>query len=85
MGHYGLGYALYEVERFRDAYRHLRRYTEIVPTNAWAWCWLGKACAALGELAEARSAYETAVTLERAGGEETDAPELLAELGSSRA
>lgn len=31
MAHFGLGYTLYEVERFPEAYRHLRHYTEIAP------------------------------------------------------
>lgn len=77
MGHYGLGYTLYELEDFRGAYRHLRAYTEVTPSNAWAWSWLGRACIALGEHDEARAALGTAMQLEAEGGEETDAPELL--------
>ena len=50
MAHYSLGYTLYELERYREAYRHLRAYTELVPADGWAWCWLGKACEAMGEL-----------------------------------
>ena len=80
MAHYGLGYTLYELGNFRGAYRHLRAYAEIVPDNAWAWYWVGRACLELGELDEARQALETAVTLEDDGGDETDAPELLEEL-----
>lgn len=82
MAHYGLGYTLHGLGRHREAYRHARFYAELVPENAWAWCWLGKVCEALGEVGEARSAYERAVALESAGGFETDAPELLAGLGS---
>lgn len=80
MAHYGLGYTLHGLGRQREAYRHLRFYAELVPENAWAWCWLGRACEALGEEAEARGAYERAVELEETGGFETDAPELLAAL-----
>lgn len=80
MAHYGLGYTLYELGRFRDAYRHLRTYTEITPTSPWAWCWLGKAAEAMGETAEARNAYERALNLERDSGDETDAKELLDDL-----
>ena len=80
MAHYGLGYTLYELGDFRGAYRHLRAYTEITPNNAWAWCWLGRACLRLGELDEARHALETAIELEDQGAQETDAPELLEEL-----
>ena len=54
MAHYGLGPTLHEFGRYREAYRHLRFYVELVPQNAWAWCWLGKACEALGEWGEAR-------------------------------
>ncbi len=31
MAHYGLGYTLHELGRYREAYRHLRAYTEITP------------------------------------------------------
>ena len=80
MAHYGLGYTLYELGDLRGAYRHLRAYTEITPNNAWAWCWLGRACLQLGELDEARHALDTAIELEDHGAQETDAPELLEEL-----
>ena len=80
MAHYGLGYTLLEAGQAHEAYAHLRHYTEIIPTNAWAWCWLGKACTALGSVDEARAAYRRALALEEAGGFETDAPELLEEL-----
>jgi tetratricopeptide (TPR) repeat protein len=83
MAHYGLGYTLYEQGRYQEAYRHLRHYTEISPNGSWNWCWLAKADAAIGEKEEARKACERAIELERAGGEETDAPELLAELGGN--
>lgn len=71
------GYALYDLERYHEAYRHLRAYTELVPADGWAWCWLGKACEAMGEFEEARSTYEKAIELP---GDETDAPELLVNL-----
>jgi tetratricopeptide (TPR) repeat protein len=81
MAHYGLGYTLYGLGRFHEAYRHLRHYTEIAPCGSWSWCWLGRAAQAVGETSEARAAYERALELERAGGEETDARELLEALG----
>ena len=31
MAHFGLGYTLYDLGRFQEAYRHLRHYTEIAP------------------------------------------------------
>ena len=80
MAHYGLGYSLYEAGRFKEAYRHLRYYTEISPAGSWNWCWYGKAAEAIGEVDEARSAYERAIEIEEAGGEETDAGELLDQL-----
>ncbi len=80
MAHYGLGYTLYELGDFRGAYRHLRAYTEITPDNAWARSWLGRTCIALGERDEARSALQKAIVLAEEGGDETDAPELLAGL-----
>lgn len=76
--HYGLGYTLLELGLARDAYGHLREYVECCPWNAWAWCWLGRAHETLGELTDARVAYERAVALD---AEETDAPDLLTALG----
>ena len=78
MAHYGLGYTLLGEGRAREAYGHLRYYTELAPTNAWAWCWLGQACAALGERTDARAAYERAMELG-----ETDAGELVCLLNDS--
>ena len=77
---FGLGYTLVEAGRPREAYDALRRYTELTPHNAWAWCWLGKACLAMGERAEATNAFRKAVACERAGSFDTDASALLAEL-----
>lgn len=80
MAHFGLGYTLHGANRYQEAYRHLRHYAEIAPCGAWNWCWLGRAAEAVGELTEARDAYERAVELEAAGGDETDAEERLARL-----
>ena len=71
MAHYSLGYTLLELGRAREAYGHLREYVECCPWNAWAWCWLGRAHEALGELTDARAAYEQAVALD---AEETARP-----------
>ena len=84
MAHYSLGYTLHELGRFREAYNHLRAYTEIVPSNSWAWCWLGQTCAALGEVGEAHAAYRQALELEEDGAEETNAAERLEELGKPK-
>ena len=65
----------------REAAEHLGIYTRLTPHNAWAWCWLGKAQAALGETAAARASYERAIEAEAAGGFETDAADLLERLG----
>ncbi len=80
MAHFALGYTLYELGRFHEAYRHLRHYTEIAPFHSWNWCWLGKAAAALGEVDEARAAYRRALELEDEGYDETDARSLLDDL-----
>ncbi len=82
MAHYALGYTLVELGRHREAYPHLRAYADLVPSTAWAWCWLGKACTGMGELVEARRAFERALALEAEGADETDAEELLAQLVS---
>ena len=79
-GHFGLGYTLYDLGRFREAYGHLRRYTELAPHNSWAWLWQGRAAEAVGELDEARAAYRRAIRREREGSFRTDAPERLREL-----
>lgn len=80
MAHYGLGYTLYELGHFHEAYRHLRAYMEITPTSPWAWCWYGKAADAIGEASEAEGAYRRALQLEQDRDDETDAAELLEEL-----
>lgn len=80
MAHFAIGYTLYELERYEEAYRHLRYYAEIAPSHPWNWVWFGKAAAALGARGEARDAYLRAIDLEETGAEETDAVELLAEL-----
>lgn len=78
---FGLGYTLVELGEFREAYDHLRIYTELTPHNSWAWCWLGQACVGLGETDEAAGAYRRAIELEAAGSFETDANDLLRTLG----
>jgi tetratricopeptide (TPR) repeat protein len=83
MAHFALGYTLYELERFHEAYGHLRHYAELAPHSAWNWCWLAKGAAAIGETAEARRACKRAIELSEAGDDETDAPDLLAELTGS--
>jgi tetratricopeptide (TPR) repeat protein len=80
LAHFGLGYTLHDLGRHREAYRHLRYYTEIAPELAWGWCWFGRAAASIGETAEAGAAFRRAIVLEEAGGDETDARALLAEL-----
>ncbi len=80
IAHFALGYTLYELGRYHEAYRHLRYYAQIAPASAWNWCWLGKAAEAIGEVGEARAAYENACEIEVADGEdaeEIDAAELL--------
>jgi hypothetical protein len=79
-GHFGLGYTLYDLGRHREAYSHLRRYTELAPHNSWAWLWLGRAAEAVGEVDEAMQAYRRAIRREREGSFRTDAPERLREL-----
>lgn len=81
MAHYGAGYTLLGLDRPRLAYQHLRFYTELVPADAWAWAYRARAALAMGDPAEARSSCEQAIRAEGEYGEETDAAELLAELG----
>ena len=80
MAHFGLGYTLYGLGRHQEAYRHLRHYTEIAPHGSWNWCWFGKAAEAVGELYEARAAYQVALDLERDGDQETDSAERLSRI-----
>ena len=77
MAHYGLGYTLYELGDYLQAYRHLRHYSEIAPHGSWIWFWVGKAAEAVGEREEAIAAYTRALELEAEGDEETDAAERL--------
>lgn len=77
MAHYGLGYTHYGLEDYHAAYRHLRFYASLAPTEPWAWCWLGKAAYALGEQREAVTAWRRALRLEGTGEGETEARGLL--------
>lgn len=83
MAHFGLGYTLFDLGRYPEAYRHLRHYTEIAPAGSWNWRWLGQAAEKVGELDEARAAYTRALELEQELGEghETDAAEFLEAMG----
>ena len=81
MAHFAIGYTLFELERYREAYPSpapLQRARS--PHSSWNWCWLGKAAAAIGETNEALRAYARAIELTDEGGDETDAVELIAEL-----
>jgi tetratricopeptide (TPR) repeat protein len=78
MAHYGIGHTLLGAGRPRDAYGHLRYYAELAPANAWAWCSLGQACEALGELTDARAAYAQAIELD----DGTDADDRLLALAA---
>jgi tetratricopeptide (TPR) repeat protein len=80
--HFAIGYTLCELDRHREGYAHLRYYTELVPRNAWAWCWLGHACRGMGDEQEAVAAYEKALELEAEGSYETDASTCLEELAA---
>ena len=80
MAHYGAGYTLLELDRNHEAYRHLRRYTELVPRDAWAWDYRARAAAALGDTFEALTCCRRALILERETDEETEARELLVRL-----
>ena len=82
---FGLGYTLFDLDRHREAYTHLRRYSEIAPHNSWAWLWFGRAAEALGEQTEeAVSAYRRAVRREREGSFRTDAQEAPARAQARR-
>ena len=83
--HYGLGYTLVELGRPHEAFGHLAMYTEICPRNAWAWVWRGRAAQRMGETAEARRSYRTALACEIAGFGETDAAGRLADLDTQTA
>ena len=82
MAHFAIGYTLFELGRFREAYGDLRIYTELAPDSSWNWCWFGKAAAAIGETSEAERGFVRALKLTRRGDAETDAEDLLATLRS---
>ncbi len=75
--YYGLGTTLCSLGRYPEAHDCLREYARMVPDNAWAWSWLGRACEGRDDEEGARQAYESAVRIERDGGFSTDAPRLL--------
>ena len=80
MAHFGLGYTLCDLGRFREALPHLRHYTRIAAHGPWSWVWLARCQSGLGRFDEARDSYRKAIALSEAGADETDAPKLLAEL-----
>ena len=82
--HMGLGYTLFEQGRHREAYGHLRTYTEVAPRLSWAWRWRGKAAQEIGELDEADRCYCRAIECETMGSAETDAADLLESLRERR-
>jgi tetratricopeptide (TPR) repeat protein len=84
MAHYGLGGALLELGRHREAYRHLRYYAQLVPVGSWAWCSYGRAAEELGLDGEARAAYGRAIELEDGGAPPTPARERLAHMKRHR-
>ncbi len=84
LARFGLGYTLVEAGRPREGYDQLRRYAELAPHNAWAWCWLGRAAAEIGETGEALRAYERAQACTAAGAEATDAEDFAAALRGRR-
>jgi hypothetical protein len=83
MAHFAIGYTMYELGHFSEAYRHLRHYTEIAPAHPWNWRWYGLAAEAIGEAEEAIAAYERALELSRAP-DDTDARALLDTLRAAR-
>ena len=82
--HWGAGTTLYKLGRYREAYRHLRYYTEISPELSWSWCAYARAAEALGLWEEAATAYRRAVDLEDRGDDATGAREDLARFERDR-
>lgn len=85
MAHFGIGYTLHDLGRFDEAAPHLRHYATLASHEPWVWCWLGRVEQARGDDDAAAAAYERAIELTEAGGQETDAPELLVSLAAGSA
>lgn len=75
MAHFGVGCCLYELDRYHDAYRHLRYYATIAPADPWNLRWYGVSAEAIGEFDEAIRAYDRAIELELEGEGDTDSAE----------
>jgi tetratricopeptide (TPR) repeat protein len=84
VAHYGLGVTLFRLERYQEAYRHLRYYAEIAPALNWSQYWYARAAEALGHEGEARAAYRRVVELDDPWKPETDAQERVAGLERRR-
>lgn len=83
--HFGLGYTLCDLGRPAEAFGHLAMYTEICPRNSWAWVWRGRAARDMGELAEARTCFQTAIHCEdEYSAAETDAGKFLSALDATQ-
>ena len=79
-GHFGIGYTLFALERYTEAYMHLRAYTDLAPYSAWGWNWRGQAALAVGDADQARACFERTLEVEQIEHVETDADERLAAL-----
>ncbi len=71
LAHFAVGYMAVETGSYAEAKEHLRRYTRLDPTNAWAWHWLGYASWALDDWEGAEYAFVTAIELRRLGSFDT--------------
>ena len=80
MAHFGIGYTLCDLDRYREALPYLRHYARIASHGPWSWVWLGQMPVGSRAGSSRRGVLPAATALSEAGAEETDAPELLAEL-----
>lgn len=73
---YGLGSEYFKLDNFAQASLHLREAVALDPKYSAAWKLLGQACAAGGDDAQARQAYERGIQVAEGKGDVQAAKEM---------
>jgi predicted Zn-dependent protease len=73
---FSLGNAYLQAGEAAKAVPHLQAAVTLDPDYSAAWKLLGKACASLGQMGDARAAYETGISVAERKGDKQSAKEM---------